>query len=221
VTHLTRDDLERWARQGLPTDRDRIVGHLAQCDDCAALYARVLDGQPVEPADDAHLDELKARAYGAYGQAGAAHEATTRSRRPRRPRRTAWIAASGIAAAILAALVLYPVLRNERPLTMPDDTAIRGASIQALAPAGTVSPPIEFRWSSPMAAARYELTVSGAGGVPLWSSTVRTERVSAPPELVEKLRGTEATWQVTALDEAGRRLIRSEPQRFAVAPRAP
>jgi hypothetical protein len=210
VTHLTREDLERWSHQGLAADRERIVGHLAQCDDCAALYARVLDDEPVEPADDAHLAELKARAYAAYGQGRAVPS-----------RRAAWLAASGIAAVFVAALVLYPVLRTEEMLIVPDDEAIRGVAIQALAPAGTVSPPIEFRWSSPLAAARYEVTVRADAQL-LWSASVTAQHTAAPPDLIERLRREgEATWQVTALDGTGRRLIQSEPQRFAVAPRAP
>jgi hypothetical protein len=119
-------------------------------------------------------------------------------------------------------IVVYPALRPEPALVVPGDATVRGATIQALAPAGAVALPVEFRWSSPIAPARYEVTVFAASREALWTWSVTDQRAAAPPELLEKLRaGDELTWQVTAIGERGERLIQSAPQRFVVSRRAP
>ena len=50
VTHLTRDELVRWRDAPHQGDRDRIVLHLAACDDCGALYAELMRTRPATAA---------------------------------------------------------------------------------------------------------------------------------------------------------------------------
>jgi len=206
MSHLTRDELERWWAAGRPEERSRIVGHLAACDDCSALYGDILDTLPVEPAAGAEVERLKRLGYRAY--------------RPERragilARRPAW-AGLVLAAGLVAAAFLLPVLtRRSAP---PQDGAVRGTAIQLLSPAGTVRPPVEFRWRSPVSAASFRLEVLDDSGRTVYTSRVAQEHTAVPGALEALLEpGREYRWQVVALDEAGEEIIRSEPRRFSVA----
>jgi len=48
--HLTTEELRRWRQTGAAADRDRVVGHLADCDACGARYAELIRTRPVEAA---------------------------------------------------------------------------------------------------------------------------------------------------------------------------
>jgi hypothetical protein len=82
MTHLTRADLTRWRDAPDPADRDRIVLHLAECDECGALYADLMRTRPAA----AGPDELEPAAFMKAGfEAGPVPQPTTASRSPRPP----------------------------------------------------------------------------------------------------------------------------------------
>ena len=212
MTHLSRDELRRWWDEGAPTDRDRIVGHLAVCDECGALYGQVMDERLVESANVAAVrSEMLAAGYAAYR--GAAAPRAIGWRLP-------WVAALAVAATLVLAFALYPVLRRHYSLVETEDAAVRGTTIQALSPSGTVAMPVTFRWSSPVDAATYELDVRDARGRIIWSTKVETTLVEAPTELLTLVEpGESHSWQVTALSRRGERMLQSDPQPFVVGPR--
>ena len=209
--HLTRDDLRRWHEDGNSADRERVVGHLAVCDACGTLYGEVLDEPPLDRLPAASPDMLAA-GYGAYRLSPLARARAM-------PWRTPWIAAVGVAATLVVAVVMY---RRETPLVPPEEQTVRGMAIRALAPAGAVQRPFSFQWSSVPNAATYEVLVRNLRGDMIWSTEVATTRVDAPDDLENRLRpGEEHSWQVTALDARRNRITQSAPQAFVVASRAP
>ena len=263
MTHLERDEILRWWQEGAPSDRHRIVEHLAECDRCGALFGEVIDTRPSGETSRGieEIDRLKLRGYAAY--APGPTEAPVKSRyvasgfracektaldvvrtfrfarhgRPEGlhdvrffhrlfswtiegPLQTKWIAAAaGCAAAVTLVAVLYPPWRTERAIVEPADSSVRGAAIQTLAPSGAVTGSFVFEWTSPVAAARFDVEVVDAGRERIWSAAVEgATRIAAPRELVSRLSTAgRYSWRVTALDERGARLAQSAPQRFWIS----
>ena len=209
MTHLTSDELVRWRDEAAPADRERIVGHLAACDSCGAVYAELVRTLPAKNAVGRFTPgDFVERGYRVY----------------RAPRTMAWTVRdwriwSTAAAAILvvvAGTLWAPSLgrRNERPPVGPE---IRGTSIQAVSPVGVVSSPSTFRWSSPVRATTYTLDVRDETDVVVYSTSVREEKAEFPPDLWDRLKpGVRYSWIVTARDRAGDEITRSVPQPFRV-----
>ena len=246
MTHLDREEIVRWWQEGAPSDRHRFVEHLAECDACGALLGEVIDARPSDETSRGieEMDALKLRGYAAYAP-GPTEEPVTKSRylasgfRLRmKLRRTAvalaeavsrtiggllqtkWVAvAAGCAAAVTLVAVLYPSWRTERAIVEPADSSVRGAAIQVLSPSGLVKAPFTFEWTSPVAAARYEVEVVDADRQRIWSAVVEhSTSITAPPELVSRLTSTgRYRWSVTALDERGAPLAQSAPQPFWIS----
>ena len=239
MTHLDRDEIVRWWQEGAPSDRHRFVQHLAECDACGALFGEVIDTRPSDETSRgiAEIDALKRRGYAAYSP-GPTEEPVTTSRyalaglSPRQRvasgfsrtigglLQTKWITvAAGCAAAVTLVAVLYPSWRTERAIVEPADSSVRGAAIQTLSPSGLVQPPFTFEWTSPVAAARYEVEVVDAGRQRIWSAVVEhSTSITAAPELVSRLTSTgRYRWSVTALDERGTPLAQSAPQPFWIS----
>lgn len=216
MTHHTRDDLRRWREHGDPADRERVVGHLAVCDECGALFGEVLDERPLEiVATHAAPAEIRAAGYAAYRTS-----ASTTGRVI--PWRTPWATALGLAATIALAVLISPMLRPETPLVPPREPTVRGLTIRTISPAGTVATPFSFQWSTAADAAAYEILVRDARGALVWSARITTTPADALRDLQERLiPGQEYSWQVTAFDTRGIRITQSAPQAFVVAPRAP
>ena len=83
TVHLTREELQRWWDHGSPADRDRVVGHLAECDACGALYGEILDAEAPPATEIESVDRsLTDRAYRTY----RSPQATPRIRPPPRDR---------------------------------------------------------------------------------------------------------------------------------------
>jgi hypothetical protein len=136
--------------------------------------------------------------------------------------RAGWIAPLAAAAALVIAAFVWPWLRSSTPLVPPADEAVRSTSIQVISPAGTVTAPFAFEWSSPLKASGYELAVYDQKGVVVWSTRTPTTRVEAPENLLRRAgSGEPLEWQVTAVNQRGERTIQSPRQRFAVSLRAP
>ncbi len=208
MTHLSREELKRSWREGPESERERIVSHLAVCDECGALYGELIDVWDLatpKPAAESR-PELAARGYRAY-----------------RPRRSGlfslpplvWGAA---AAALLVALGVF-TLRDPSP--RHDPGGIRGASLQPLSPIGRVDPPIDFRWESPVRAFRYRIEVVDAERRPRIVLYSDVESIALPRErLLELEPGMEYGWFVVALDESGEEIMRAPLRLFSVSPEA-
>ena len=239
MTHLDREEIVRWWQEGAPSDRHRFVEHLAECDACGALFGELIDARPPDQNRRGieEIESLKSRGYAAYAPGPTEEPVTTSRYAPSGlgPRQrvasgfsrtiggllqTKWIAvAAGCAAAVTLVAVLYPSWRTERAIVEPVDSSVRGAAIQLLSPSGLVKAPFTFEWTSPVAAARYEVEVVDAGRQRIWSTAVeRSTSITAPPELVSRLTSTgRYRWSVTALDERGAPLAQSAPQPFWIS----
>jgi hypothetical protein len=215
MTHISREELERWWRDGAEEDRARIVQHLAVCDACVKLYREVVDERPLDEGAAPVAPEIVAAGRAAYGRGAAAAGRTIPFRRSR------WAVPLTAAATLLLGAGIYTLLRSPAPLVSPVDPTVRSTSIQPLSPAGPVAAPFVFEWASPLAGAAYEVAVYDVDGRTLWSMRTERSRTDAPPELLSRLTpGVEYAWDVTAFDSNGVSTIRSPRQRF-VSPRAP
>jgi hypothetical protein len=207
VSHLSDIELRRWRDHGNPGDRGRVVAHLAECDACGAAYAELVRAHGVQgdpaaeaggPADVPDAGEFRRAGYAA-------------GRTPAFPF-TRLAAAAGLAAA--AAGVGAVLLRA------PSETPprLRGSELVAVAPAGEVRWPVEFRWSSPLSAPAYRVDVFDTSGRRVHSIPAMGE-TAADPGLRERLQpGGRYTFVVTALGADGRELLSSAPRAFVYAP---
>jgi hypothetical protein len=206
MTHLSREELKRWWEEGPAEERERIVGHLAVCDECGALYGGLIDGWELDnpkPATESR-PELAARGYRAY-----------------RPRGSGVLSLPPLlwGAAAAALLVALGVLTLRAPGLGDDPGAIRGASLQPLSPIGRVDPPFDFRWESPVRAFRYRIEIVDAerrSRIVLYSEV---ESIALSPDRLEELEpGMEYAWFVVALDESGEEIMRAPLRLFSVSP---
>jgi hypothetical protein len=205
MTHLTRDELLRWRDAHDGADRGRIVAHLAECDGCGAMYAELIRTRPATEGPIA----LDARDFIAAGMA-AGPQAVPRRSWWRAP--AVWIAIPATAA---AALVLMTLINRPSipPLSEPTSTT-RGSAVVPQSPTGPVTGRIEFRWTSPFAAARYRIVVRDASGVAVLSRETTGERLVADDATMRALPRGAYAWSVEALDAAGRTIDTSRPQAF-------
>jgi hypothetical protein len=145
MTHLTRADLTRWRDAPDPADRDRIVLHLAECDECGALYADLMRTRPAA----AGPDELEPAAFMKAGfEAGPVPQPTTapaiQSTSPARSGMWRRVAIP-LAAAAVVILGVTTLLRR-------DSASFRGGdnALQLSAPSGTVATgALTFQWTAP------------------------------------------------------------------------
>jgi hypothetical protein len=122
------------------------------------------------------------------------------------------LAASLAAVAAAGALTFGPWRPWDR-----GDTEIRGSQLQPLAPVGFVSPPIEFRWASPIVAARFKVEVADELGRVLGVLDAERDRATDPSLSGRLVPGVTYRWTVTALDAGGAPLMRSPPREFVLS----
>jgi hypothetical protein len=207
MTHFTDIELHRWRDAGPGSDRDRIVAHLAQCGDCAARYADAIRSRPLAgdagDADDAAEFAEVGRRIGGAGS-------TPWWKRPR------VVGPLAAAAAIIVALVVPRMTSREAPPT----ATLRGANVSALAPSGTVDrTALEFAWATGVSAPRYRIEVGDDRGV-VYTAEAATSPLRPPAAALDVLRpGGAYWWTVTAIDQDGAVIARSERRAFAL--RAP
>jgi hypothetical protein len=200
--HLTRDELLAWRDAPAETDRARIVGHLAVCDECGATYADLIR---TRPADDA-MSRFDHRAFADRGYAA------------RQPRQGRWLrprvlVPAAAAAAVLLALAL-PAMRTERSLP-GDPDAVRGSRLETIAPSGEIAGPLEFRWMSPFDGVRYVVAVTDASGNHIATRESETARMIADAPLDATLRpGVRYRWTVSAVGAGGDVIAASAPREF-------
>lgn len=209
MTHLTRAELVAWRDTPAELDRGRIVGHLAECDACTALYAELIRARAPEPAA-AHFDR-EAFAKRGYGAVDAP------SGRLLVFQRKLFIP---LAAAAALLLVLWlPSTRRAAEESGDPAPVMRGGRPHAEAPAGAVRGPIEFRWTSPVPADRYAVEVKDAAGQRVFYRETRDTALRADASLDGALRpGVRFSWTVTALDAAGEAISQSAPRDFSRTP---
>jgi hypothetical protein len=208
MTHLSREELRLWAARESPADRERIVGHLAICDECVVLLGEVMDERPValSSTSPAASPELITRGYDAY------------RRTPSTVRPIGRWAPLAAAAAIVVAVTATIVWQRSGAPPIPSSNEIRGSDIQPLSPSGTVDQPLIFRWASPVAATTFLLEIADEGGRLVHAERVPREEAPASAALLARLKpGTRYTWTVVALDARGEPILRSSPQSFTLA----
>jgi hypothetical protein len=204
MTHLAREELERWWNEGLSADRERIEGHLGECDVCGALYGEVIDNRPLSTSPAAQGDaEITARGHRVFGRGGP-------RRMPRPARLGLWAAAAAVALAALVPLLRAPAAEGP--------TGIRGTSLLPTSPLGEVEPPVRFRWESPVRAARYVVEVRDVEQRPLFSLASQGEEVALPSErLAGMTPGRTYWWSVVAHDVAGDEIMRGPARSFSLS----
>ena len=200
MSHLTDEELVRWRDEGDPKDRDRVLGHLATCDDCRQRLADLVRNAPAAAAQTT-FDPAPFIERGSHVIA---------------PRRrwampSLWLGLGGLA---VAAASLFLVLR---PAPVPP-IEVRGSELQALKPAGNVTSVTEFFWTSPYAAPKYRIIVRHPAGAVILQ--LESPRESAPldAESRAKLAAGAYEWIVDALDATGAVVSSSKPQAFTIAP---
>jgi hypothetical protein len=210
MTHLTREELQRWWSEGRPADRARVVAHLAECDHCGALYAEVIEAQPVTPLMP-DTPALVARAYGVHSGVQAD-----------RGRRWPLPALAGLAAAamLVAALVL-PQLADLARSPARQEEASRGSTLQPLSPVGTVDPPVVFRWSSPIASDGYVIEVRDDTRLMFRLRSDRTVMQLPAEHAATLVPGRAYSWTVVGVTATGEEMLRAEPTAFILSAGTP
>ena len=206
MTHLTREQLERWSAEGAAGDREGVFGHLASCEACRREYAELV--RLPAPAATSAPPLFDPRDFVARGRA-AYDGANARGFRWR----PAWTLLPAAAAAALAVALLVP---REAPPVRDSPLEVRGSTLQPLAPVGDVTSVTEFKWASPFAAARYRVSVKDAAGKTVLSLESAAERVPLAPDAAQRLSAGRHTWAVEALDASGRVIGTSPPRSFTL-----
>ena len=204
MTHLSPAELRAWYERGSVSDRERVIGHLAECDQCRkALSMMAAEDTATVTAPAVTAAEAVPLGYAARAAA------------PER-RRGAWLRPAYALAA--AAVVVFAVMWVTTPDRAGDDYAIRSTELLALAPSGATGS-IEFRWESPFEAARFRVTIHDSTGAEIARVEATGSPLAAGPELKAKLiAGADYSWQVTALDRAGEAIAESRPTGFRYQP---
>ena len=205
MTHLSADELRTWYQQGRVADRERVIEHLAGCDQCRKALSLIAAADAADVAAPA----VTAAEAAPLGYAA-------RKPVPGRSNWAAWLQPAYALAA--AAVVVAAVLWVATPDRASDDNAVRSSELLALTPSGATGT-IEFRWESPFEAARFRVSVRDARGVQIFTVDAAGSPLAGPPELTARLvAGGEYTWQVTALDQAGGAIAESRPAGFRYQP---
>lgn len=126
----------------------------------------------------------------------------------------------GVAAAIMVAATLGYVVWDREPAVPPPtgEQVYRSASIDIVSPSGdVVGPPRELVWVALPAAARYDVRILEVDGTVVWRATSLSSRLDLPDDVIARsVPGKTLIWDVVALDETGRAIAESGPQRFRV-----
>jgi hypothetical protein len=150
MTHLAREELVRWHKEGEAAQRERVVGHLATCDRCGTAYADLIRTLPAEEAPTRFEPIMFQRAgYRAY-----------RAESPHRSSAAIFGWPLRLAAAIVLSLGAGMAYYLTRP---PAATVLRGTeqTIQLLHPVDQTLLPSElgFQWRMAKSEGSLRLTV--------------------------------------------------------------
>ena len=199
MTHLSPQELTAWFEEGRAADRERVIGHLAECDACRqslAMLAKSADLETAAPIVDPA--DVRARGYAAMNP---------------RPAEGGWLARlRPVYALAAAAVVILGVLWVTTPRSTEPADVMRGSELMALSPSGATNS-LEFRWASPLAAPRYRLVIRDASGTLVYSGESTTASHTIEPAARGKFATmVEYAWTVSALDAAGDVIAESKPQ---------
>ena len=163
-------------------ERERIEAHLATCDECTDEVASVVRTLDTPP------------------------EPIKRARRP------PFIAAAGIASALLAGALLIGLLRTQQSgdRVLRDSPAAAGepAAVRIVSPVESevVEPGrLEFAWRAVEADAAYNLTVTDEGGDVIWIGSSRDTAIALTSQIALS-PGEDYFWYVDAILPDGRTL---------------
>lgn len=119
-------------------------------------------------------------------------------------------------AAAAAVFVLAVGLYIWREPSGEPDPGVRGSEVQLLGPAGSVTLPLEFRWSSPVVASSFRVEL--LEGDQTLASRTSTQQHLPSSEFGSLLQSRrDYRWRVTALDENGETIVASAVGRFHVS----
>ena len=137
MMHLTRDELVGWRDAPNPADRDRIVLHLASCDECGAHYADLMRTRPATAGPEG----LEPAAFKKAGTAaGPVVHRMVSLPRVLIPLAAAAVLILGVTTLVQRQQASYRGGDHELTLTSPSGTIDNGAlTFQWTAPAGTSS----------------------------------------------------------------------------------
>ena len=204
MTHLSRNELERWRDQGRAEDRERVLAHLAACKPCTDAYAELLRGAPAMTTPT-HFDpaDFVTRGYAARRKTTGWFTAFQSW--------NVWVAALGAAALVVVVVSLGP-----RPGSESGD-AIRGAQIELASPSEMAAAPSELQWRSGIAAPAFHIALVDPRGAVVFETDVSAPRVTLPGEVrARMLPGSAYTWKISALDRE-KRTITSASGTFSIA----
>jgi hypothetical protein len=206
MMHLTADELKTWYEQGRADDRERVIGHLADCEGCRrSLSALAMSAEP----DTAARPLVTTAEAVPLGYAARKTVPSTQSW-------AAWLRpAYGLAG---AAVLVLAVVWLTTPRGGDRDDAVRSTELLALTPSGETGS-VQFKWESPFDAASYRVSVRDAMGVLVISLTTRESQAAPDASMRARLiAGETYAWQVAALDAAGDPIAESRPVTFRYQP---
>jgi hypothetical protein len=129
-----------------------------------------------------------------------------------------WVTAAVSAALILAVvLAVVPRFKQAPPeFIFTGDQTVRGASIDAVTPAGGLSTaPTYFEWKPLGENVEYRVTLSNHKV--MWTGTTQETKITLPEEFRSKLKAGELyTWQVKAYSQKGTLLAVSRTAQFVI-----
>ena len=204
MTHLSRNELERWRDHGRAEDRERVLTHLAACKPCTDAYGELIRSAS-GVTTPTHFDpaDFVARGYAARRKTTVWSTAFQSW--------NVWVAALGA-----AALVVIVVSRGPGPGSESGD-AIRGAQIELASPSEMAVAPSVLQWNSGIAAPAFHAALVDPGGVVIFETDMSAPRVTLPDEVRARLLpGRAYTWKISALDR-DRRTITSASGTFSIA----
>jgi hypothetical protein len=129
-----------------------------------------------------------------------------------------------VAAAVSAALILVVVLavvprsnQNAPQFVFTGDETVRGASIDAISPAGDLSfAPASIEWKALGEDVEYRVTLSNRKVI--WTGTTQDTKITLPEEIRAQMKpGERYSWQVKAYSQKGTLLAVSRVAQFTIA----
>jgi len=205
-------DLAREFVAAAADERSAADGGVAPSVEVEAIVARLRAASPAVPGAVESVSTLPSRTAGG----------SRLLRFPSRPvARGRWLAGLAAAAAVIAAVGLLWTPGGVPPLGVPPiDQEMRGGVIDLDAPLGELAAlPTELSWQAIAGAHSYRLELVRVDQTPLWETTGTANRVVLPPDVARRLGvAVRWSWRVTALDEAGAVVARSDWGSFSVRP---
>jgi hypothetical protein len=123
---------------------------------------------------------------------------------------------AAVAAAMLAVMILNPTRQTSNQPFTPGNDVMRSATVEAIAPIGDVSQlPQELQWRPFSGAAKYNVRLTEVDRTELFTTSTLATTLTLPSSIRLKIQPLKTlTWDVEAIDAAGRTIGDSGLQRF-------